>query len=1640
VTAPAAARRLDRWKLSLLDLTLRNRLLDARDGRQVVPLAGVDAVALAARLDDGAPLELGTTAVIDPAAVGGAERAAEAMAKAGADALAHGRLLAALAPDELDRRLVAMARSARESLQESGASTLWLGLGALRWFETDGGEVARHAPLALLPVELRRAGPRERYQLAVRADEDARWNDTLFEKLASEFGIRVTPPGGERDDLDLAGLIGTLAAAVAKLPGWQVLPEARLGVFAFAKFVMWTDLAERGEALLAAPVVHHLATGDGAAFPAQPAFPDAATLDATLPLGELFAPLDCDASQLAAVLAAAAGRSFVLQGPPGTGKSQTITNLIAQALTHGKTVLFVAEKQAALEVVQRRLAAAGLGDFCLELHSHKAGKREVIGELGRVLERVWRPNAPVTGDDQRLAAARAELNRYVAALHAPGVAGISAHDALGQLGRLRDAPALPDGTAATAEAIAAQRDAVRRFAEAAAALAPVAAHPWHGSTLATWQLSTEDAVRAALAEAATAAAALGTAVDALAPRLPGVGARSRDQLEALGTLADHLAKTPHPGVELIAHAKAHAGSGASGPNGAVAERIAQVKARAAGGDAEVQAPTDVVAWLALARRRRELARGLAARWSDRVYALPLTGLAARFQAWAHRFPLFRWFALRAARKQARAALTAGALPADTEVATDLTTAATVVDAERALAAARPDAGRWLGALAPVADDGGDLTRVDAALTWARELAAAFDRTAVAPADRASAWQAIVAVAADPAQPAASWAELAAAVARWRTALGRLRDVCGVEVIDDERPHLAGLTAQVAAWAAAPTALRDWTAYVRARAAAVAAGLTQTVAGVESGAVPADAIVAAWERALYRGVADRAIAADPALAEFHGASHHARVAEFVELDRAQLGVAQARAIARLAERVPRVSADTADAGEIGTLLHELKKQRRHKPLRALFQAIPNLLPRLKPCLLMSPLSVAQYLDPAIGRFDLVVFDEASQIPTADAIGALARGEAAVVVGDSKQLPPTRFFAIGDGAAAAAGAAPDDDEVEELESILDECVAARLPELRLTWHYRSHHEDLIAFSNQHYYDGGLDVFPAAAADVAGLGVGWRKVAGVYDRAGTRQNRAEAEAVVAEVIARLTDPARAARSIGVVTFSRPQQELVLDLLDAARAADPALDRFFADDAKEPVLVKNLETIQGDERDVILFSIGYGPDAAGKVTMNFGPLNKAGGERRLNVAVTRARDELVVFSSLEPEQLDPDVAALGVRHLGELLRYARAGGQPPGERQARPPATPTAAAIAAALTAKGLTLHHQVGCAGYKIDLAVVDPDDPGRYVLGIETDGPAYARAATARDRDRLRAQVLTSLGWQLHRIWSLDWLHDPDKELGRAYNAAINAIARARSARKAPGSRSATPIGVPTAAGSGPRATSASGPVAAPAALAATAPVAVAPAATAPAPIAPVATAPALTAPAVARTPIGRYVVAPVVSGRRTADDLHDLGRGDELGKVIDTVLAVEAPIHAALLARRVATAYGIGRMTPKVVDRVRMIAATRAQVGSPVEPDVVWRRDQDPAALPSVRVPDDSRPDSKRDGEHLPLIELAAAARLVLERNLGLPRVDLVKETAKLVGFVRPGDKLAARIDLAIGLLISRGGAAATGDRVALGDA
>ncbi|WP_232465454.1 DUF3320 domain-containing protein [Burkholderia ubonensis] len=363
----------------------------------------------------------------------------------------------------------------------------------------------------------------------------------------------------------------------------------------------------------------------------------------------------------------------------------------------------------------------------------------------------------------------------------------------------------------------------------------------------------------------------------------------------------------------------------------------------------------------------------------------------------------------------------------------------------------------------------------------------------------------------------------------------------------------------------------------------------------------------------------------------------------------------------------------------------------------------------------------------------------------------------MVGDPKQLPPTSFF-------DRAESDVDDTDVEaELESILEECIGANLPTMKLSWHYRSRHESLIAFSNYRYYSGDLVTFPSPVTN--DRAVSFNLVTdGQYERGGARTNKPEAKALVVDLVGRLKSPGfiDSRMTVGVVTFNAEQQRLIEDLLDEERRKDPSIEPHFAESALEPVFVKNLESVQGDERDIMYFSITYGPGIDGAMPMNFGPMNQQGGERRLNVAITRARQELRVFGSFKPEKMDLSrTQALGVRDLKHFLEFAERGARALGEAVAGSIGdfdSPFEKAVCVALAERGWTVHPQVGVSAFRIDLGVVDPDAPGRYLAGVECDGATYHRSATARDRDKLREQVLRGLGWEIVRIWSTDWWVD------------------------------------------------------------------------------------------------------------------------------------------------------------------------------------------------------------------------------------------------------------------------------------------
>lgn len=513
---------------------------------------------------------------------------------------------------------------------------------------------------------------------------------------------------------------------------------------------------------------------------------------------------------------------------------------------------------------------------------------------------------------------------------------------------------------------------------------------------------------------------------------------------------------------------------------------------------------------------------------------------------------------------------------------------------------------------------------------------------------------------------------------------------------------------------------------------------------------------------------------PSLASFAERPHQDKVVNFRALEQDAKAVARHRVREKLLRRRPYALFESTTS-EPAVIQKQAQLKKRFMPLRKLFAQIPTILPQIKPCMIMSPIWVSVLLNPEVYKFDTVIFDEASQVLPEDGLGAIVRSKQVVVVGDPHQLPPTSFFAQ----AYDDDDAHDDEEVDALGfgSLLEMCLGSQMPQTRLRWHYRSHHESLIAFSNAEVYDRNLVTFPSAVDAAPDLGVQFVKVNGIYDRGGTRSNLVEAQRVAELVREHAHD--HPTRSLGVVTLSQPQMEAVGNALEQMARADSTLDRFINSKGTDAFFVKNLERVQGDERDVIFLSIGYGPDASGKMYMNFGPLSVDGGYRRLNVAITRARDQVKVISSIEPTDLASSYAVKnqGVRMLAHYLAFAKYGQleqpSPVGLPERVEFDSPLEETVYEALTGRGWEVRTQVGVGRYRIDLAVVDPSKPGRYLMGVECDGAAYHGTPTARERDWLRQRQLEGLGWRIARVWAPDWIRrrsDVLERLQAAYDAA------------------------------------------------------------------------------------------------------------------------------------------------------------------------------------------------------------------------------------------------------------------------------
>uniref|UniRef100_UPI0035CB721C DUF3320 domain-containing protein n=1 Tax=uncultured Sphingomonas sp. TaxID=158754 RepID=UPI0035CB721C len=795
--------------------------------------------------------------------------------------------------------------------------------------------------------------------------------------------------------------------------------------------------------------------------------------------------------------------------------------------------------------------------------------------------------------------------------------------------------------------------------------------------------------------------------------------------------------------------------------------------------------------------------------------------------------------------------------------------------------------------------------------------------------------------------------------------------------------LSDLHAHLDRWRTSGERLFQWTAYRDRAERASALGCEDVVRRLADGRLNTDGAVPAFEMAYYECVYADQIRVAPELGTFDGTLHGRLAREFADMDRQRIASASFEVVRAHHDAVP--ARDGGAVGPLGVLRAEIARKRGHMPIRRLMEKAAPAVQALKPVFMMSPLSVAQFLAPGVFEFDLLVMDEASQIQPVDALGAVARAKQVVVVGDPKQLPPTAFF------SKMTGGGSDEDEdagtrVADIESILGLFTARGLPMRMLRWHYRSKHQSLIAVSNRQFYENKLFIVPSPYTAEAGMGLRFHRIPqGVFDAGATRTNMVEAKIVAQAIVAHARENPEL--SLGVAAFSAAQRRAILDQLELMRRnLPPEVETFFQSHPSEPFFVKNLENVQGDERDVMFISVGYGPTVpGGKVPMRFGPLGSDGGERRLNVLISRAKQRCDVFASMSDEDIDPDFAATrkGVLAFKLFLHFARTGRMTMAESTGRDHDSVFEEQVAKTLQARGYQVHRQVGLAGFFIDLAVSDPDRPGRYLLGIECDGASYHDARSARERDRLRQSVLESHGWTIHRLWSTDWFQRPNEQIDLVI-ARIEAAKAEHDAEQA-GVAAKRTVGVEIVTVEREGFTEVG--------LAATQ--------------APVASA--------------IYEEAVLERPRHLLGELHDTPRG-ALSALAEEVVRIEGPVHVFEVVNRIRDAWGLKRAGGRIQEAVEKAIEVSVREGRVAE-------DGDflsiPGRVPRVRDRSEVRSASLRKSDSLPPAELEIAIFDVVRENYGATDDQVIQTAARAVGFKSTSGQLRELLSEVIEGAVSR---------------
>ena len=1404
-----------------------------------------------------------------------------------------------------------ISKKGRTAIEETGVNILYLAFGFIHWTEDENSQYIMKAPILLVPVSIENDSALEPFRIKI-SDDEIIVNPTFAYKLKSEFNIDL-PKFDDEEDVEM--YFSKVEQLLSKIK-WSVSRDCKLGIFSFLKINMYQDLNANAETIAKSNNVCAM-MGESDAATGEGGYADPNTPPA-FDLMELHNVVDADSSQSEAIEMAKRGKSFVLQGPPGTGKSQTITNIVAEFLSDGKTVLFVSEKLAALSVVYEKLKTAGLDEFCLELHSHKANKKQVIDELCHTLRT---QKSALSERAQReldiKQKAQHQLDTYAEELHkVRPVINKTLYRLYEEVSACRNAPdlefAIRNIKCKNDEYCEKAISSLERYTEYIPSVGyDYRQNVWYGFDSPDVSYQSKMQLKSDFQSVIDLCVSLQSLSSELNKKY-GIVIADLRTVEHYRRLFELIKDSIYICPDVLIPGKVKEALSVAEKMKPLAETILSNRAYLDEFyDADIYKLDGATLHKMLTRQYSgTFSRLFGGEYKAIIKNLRLcnkTGKKPKYQTAVKDIDALREYQEALAEYDRSVTDTSlfgkGYRGIETDFSALITELKTIAEFDYL----GVDYGRLPHlSLDEFASEQSYFTSIDKSM---KNIFAASSE-----------------------------------------AEERLICQFNAEYCDLKNSPLHTLAQKCSNCLSEIDCLDNWWEFTKLLKKIQTLELKDFLNRMIDKKIAPEQLASTYKKAFYVQWVDAVLHDSPFMLELARTPHDEAVKRFKEKDELNFEINKAKIRASVSAKRPELDM-VAQGSSIATLLREGEKKRKQKSVRQLLSEIGDLALTIKPCFLMSPLSVSTFLSPDM-QFDVVIFDEASQIFPQDAIGAIYRGKQLIVVGDSKQMPPSNFF----NTSADMDDDSEDESITDFESILDLC-SASFPQRRLKWHYRSRYEQLISFSNKNFYDNDLITFPSAKADARGIGVDYYYVDGTFDRQ-SKTNLKEAERVVELVFENIEQYPN--RSLGVVAFSVAQQTLIEKLIAKRRQNDTSKEPFFKSDRAEPFFVKNLETVQGDERDTIIFSIAYAKDSQGRLLLNFGPVNRTGGERRLNVAVTRAKYNVQLVTSMHYGDIDlARTQSVGARLLREYLDYAE-NGMIALERSMSVSTfdqfdSEFELEVCEFLRSNGYEVDTQVGCSSFKIDLALKHPHT-SNYLLAIECDGAAYHSSKTARDRDRLRQSILENMGWKFYRIWSTDWFRNKRVEKERllaAVKEAIDDVPKAHDESKD------TEISFEEKA-------------------------------------------------AVKHFEFPEYQEISISSVQAKCNY--------NVPMIVQAILEAEAPVSEELLLKRLVRLYEREKVTSVVVNAFEQDMRSCQNLGIIRKNGFLYLQDKD---IPMLRVPSAG---NSRDIKYIAVEELALGLKELLKQNVSAEKTGLFKLLVQNLGFSRMGDAILARLEEALQLL------------------